>query len=270
MTTDSTDLRGSTATKSVHIRRIRRNACSLENVVVHNGGNDLLKTPGVPARPCALMIPTAISRSVLVLLAVCVGCDRLPWGKSTWHGKFDWRAEKYFRDPQVVALCHAIEANDLTEMQRLIDRGANVNARGKGNMTPLLWAFPDNCPERFRLLLHAGANPNVIVESDFGTRNLGIQPGDSVTHMTAKSAFPQQFRDVMDHGGDPNLRNPRTNETVLGLLIRTANRERIRLLLDKGADLNLLSGSSPPVIEAISWFGQYDLALEPLTMIITT
>jgi hypothetical protein len=34
-----------------------------------------------------------------------------------------------------------------------------VNAKGKGNMTPLLWAYFDDRPQRLLLLLEHGADP---------------------------------------------------------------------------------------------------------------
>lgn len=119
----------------------------------------------------------------------------------SWHEKFKWKAEDYFDNPQVIALCKAIEANDLKEIDRLVADGANVNAKGKGNMTPLLWAFPDNKSKRFKKLLEHGADPNVIVENDFNTKMSGIRPGDSVTHLVCKTRFPKYFDYVFQHGG---------------------------------------------------------------------
>jgi uncharacterized protein len=182
----------------------------------------------------------------------------------TWHQKFDWKAEKYFTDPQVIALCHAIEAQDLEEIDRLVAAGTDVNAKGKGNMTPLLWAFPDNKPERFKKLLEHGADPNVLVTQDFNTGPAGIQPGDSVTHMAAKSWF-HHFKYVMEHGGDPNLVHPKYHETPLFSVITGSGgqrEERIQLLIDKGADLDYVSGTgATPTIQAVSWGGQYRFAL---------
>src|SRR5215471_13824001 len=100
---------------------------------------------------------------------------------ATFHENFGWKAEDYFTDPQVIALCKAIQANDLTEMDRLITAGANVNAKGKDNMTPLLWAFPDNKLDRFKKLLEHGADPNVAIKSDLNTHE-GFGIGDCVTH----------------------------------------------------------------------------------------
>jgi hypothetical protein len=52
--------------------------------------------------------------------------------------------------------------------------------------------------------LEHGADPNVVIESDFNTRGW-IGPGDSVTHMACKTVYPGYFEAVFEHGGDPNL-----------------------------------------------------------------
>jgi hypothetical protein len=185
---------------------------------------------------------------------------------ATVHQRFGWKAEDYFTDPQVIALCHAIEANDLAEMERLVKAGADVNAQGKGKMTPLMWAFPDNQLPRFKWLLEHGANPNVVVESDFNTGHRTF-PGDSVTHMACATPFPGYFDAVFDHGGDPNLR--RTGETgrdatPLFTVITTGGRnrkEKVQRLIAAGADMNTLCGGSTPPMKAAGWFNQNDLVL---------
>lgn len=137
-----------------------------------------------------------------VFLAIVSGCGRLA-GDQSWHEKHGWKAADFFTDAKVIDLCDAIAANDLDGMKKLIAAGVNVNAKGKGMMTPLLWAFPDEKPERFRVLLEAGADPNVYTESDFGDPR-AFQPGESVTHMASRSAFGH-FWPVFEHGGAPNL-----------------------------------------------------------------
>jgi len=192
----------------------------------------------------------------------------------TLHQLFGWKAEDYFTDPQVIGLCRAIESNDLAAMERLVKAGADVNAKGKGRMTPLLWAFPDNNLPRFRWLLEHRANPNVVVESGFGTRGR-IREGDSVTHLACSTSFPGYFDAAFDHGGDPNL--PFTMKLGLGLadqnysplmavtsalgLKPDEKQKRIRRLIALGADMNALTPSRTPVMDAVLWPGQFDLAL---------
>src|SRR5262249_43090774 len=152
-------------------------------------------------------------------------------------------AEEYFDDPQVIALCHAIEANDLAEIDRLIAAGANVNAKGKGNMTPLLWAFPDDKMDRFKRLLEHGANPNVVTESDFNTHG-GLSSGDSVTHMACRTEFAGYFEAVFAHGGDPNL-DKRGDTPLFSVIngVRADKKTMVQSLITKGADLNHMSGA---------------------------
>ena len=220
-----------------------------------------------------------------VVLAACViavaaflgsGSLRLGWSLgrgllamlpgATVHQRCDWRAEDYFTDPQVIALCKAIEANDLAEMERLVKAGADINAQGKDKMTPLLWAFPDNHLPRFKWLLEHGANPNVIVEGEFNTRQ-NISRGDSVTIMACKTSPPGYFEAVFDHGGDPNIRHTGPlgfSQTPLFAVITFGSGDRaakIRRLIDLGADMNALSNGGTPVMQAVSWFGQHELAL---------
>ena len=38
--------------------------------------------------------------------------------ESRWHAQLGWKAEDYFHDQKVLALCRAIEANDVAEMER--------------------------------------------------------------------------------------------------------------------------------------------------------
>lgn len=210
---------------------------------------------------------TPISLVAAIIWPVLVGCAEVSKKMdATWHEKCGWKAEDYFDDPQVIALCRAIEANDIAEIDRLVAAGADVNAQGKGKMTPLLWAYPDNKLERFTRLLEHGADPNVVVESDFNTHG-GMRPGDSVTHMACKTDFPGYFEAVFKLGGDPNLikNGLVSNETPLFALIKGSAHnklEKIKVLIDKGADLSHVDGGGlTPTMTAVGWGGQYSIAL---------
>ena len=203
----------------------------------------------------------------IIIMCPALGCSVLDWlpGR-TFHQRCGWKAEDYFTDPKVIALCKAIEANDLAEMERLVKAGADVNAQGKGKMTPVLWAFPDDQLPRFKWLLQHGANPNVIVESDFGTKG-HISAGESVTHMACETDFAGYFDAVFDHGGDPNLRRTGASgrdATPLFNVITAGGgnrKEKVKRLIAAGADMNALSGGSTPPMQAASWFTQNDLVL---------
>ena len=217
------------------------------------------------------MLREILVTAVIVSSAAGCGLSNLLPGR-TIHQKCGWKAEDYFADPKVIALCKAIEANDLAEMERLVKAGADVNAQGKGKMTPLLWALPDNRLPRFRWLLEHGADPNVVIESDFNLGNY-MRPGDSVTLMACKTSFPGYFDAVFDHGGDPN--HPYSGKLLadgppLMAVVKALGREpkekltQVKRLIALGADMNALHPDATPVMEAVIRFDQYDLALTML------
>jgi hypothetical protein len=73
---------------------------------------------------------------------------------------------------------------------------------------------------------------------------------------------------VFNDGGDPNLVNAgpgKVHDSPLFLVIESPaqhKKEKIRLLLKKGAKINFENGAGvTPVMDAVSWGGQYDLAV---------
>ena len=209
--------------------------------------------------------------SLLVVLSVLLlGCDMkampggryLFLGQRSFHQKVNWQADKFFDDPQVVALCEAIEEEDLPEMERLIAAGADVNARGVGNMTPLMWAFPDNKLPRFQKLLDHGADPNVKITTNLGVPS-GFAVGDSVTTEAAQTHFPGYFQAVMEAGGDANIRDGhgRAPIQIIILAMQSDAKQRCKVALQHGADVNTLAGDLTPPMAAVATAGQYDLAL---------
>lgn len=201
----------------------------------------------------------------LVAFTLLAGCGSAP---SNWYEKMGWVAEDYFEDPLVVELCKAIEANNLEGIDSLVAEGADVNAIGKGNMTPLLWSFPDDHIERFQKLLEHGADPNVLITDDFNT-NQSIPPGYAVTHLVLRSDFKEHYKSVFDHGGDANLQTKERNgqDTPLHVMIDGAaldKSKRLQLLIDSGADTNAIGKyGCPPASNAVA-FSQYGLALDLL------
>jgi hypothetical protein len=200
---------------------------------------------------------------------------------SRWHARVGWKAEDYFQDDQVIALCRAIEADDLPTMEKLIKDGANLNAVGKDGMTPLLWAFPERKFPRFELLLKHGADPNVMIKSNLGLKSQPFHPypsggrllddrgcaaGDSVLHLAARSPQIEYLRAVIAHGGDANLVNPTTGQRPLHVVINRNYHfdvmQRVELLLVAKAEINVFDDYTLnyPVTRAVNE-DLYDVAL---------
>ena len=202
-----------------------------------------------------------ITALAIVLLLPATGCSQ------GWHAKQGWKAEDYFTDQQVIALCKAIEAKDVAEIDRLVQAEVDVNTTGKFNMTPLLWAFPDDNLDCFRRLLEHGANPNVIVEGFQIPPRGAFWKGDSVMHMSLRTARPEYFDLVFQHGGDPSLMGAISNmtEAPIHTLVMSGGLDRqakIARLLELGADIHQKNGAGNEAVTiAVGWFGQYKLAL---------
>ncbi len=138
-----------------------------------------------------------IAFGTVLVLTMTLGCEvpgvvRPFLPSATFHQKFNLRAVDFFDDEQIVELCEAIEDNDLKEMKRLIGTGADINTIGKGGVTPLFWAFPDNKLERFVLLLNNGADPNIRLTSNLDLPKV-FRSGDTVMHLAARSQFRISF-----------------------------------------------------------------------------
>lgn len=169
------------------------------------------------------------------------------------HERVGWKAEDFFTDEKALALCEAIEAKDLAKIDELIAEGADVNAKGRGNMTPLLWAFPMG-EEVFQRILEHGADPNVqLTEDPEVSRQLeraGICPTHSVTYLAAYASglllvnfhdinMDNYLRLVLEHGGDVNLETASGRTPLFGAATGVGNSaERVQLLLEAGADIN--------------------------------
>lgn len=168
------------------------------------------------------------SLCVVVTLFLFAGCFVPQRFGDFTHEKFGWNAEDYFVDKDVCSLCDAIQKNDLISMKEIIDGGVNVDERGINGMTPLMWAYAENIlephgdPEPFRMLLAAGANPGVIVHSEFNSK-FNIRIGTTVAHMAARSMNSSYFSAILKNGIDPNLeaasRRPSSKESLFDAVL---------------------------------------------------
>ena len=176
------------------------------------------------------------------------------------YERLGWDADGFFTDQGVLSLCRAIEGRNLREIERLVKSGVDVNARGRGNMTPLLWAFPMG-EEVFAKVLELGGDPNIkltetrlppVFVKGRSVMSLAASPtpvvcawGDIPTNSNLKL--------VLEHGGDPNIEDLDGNTPLFYLTDDSHElRARIRLLLDAGADVN--HRNKRGITPLISWY----------------
>lgn len=213
----------------------------------------------------------------------------------------DWKAEDYFTDSKVIELCQALRKRDLVLVDKVIVEGVDVNAKGKGNMTPLLWAFvqgrPWNKPPSlsqqnqpgftekwalgefdavhlamFTKLLEHGADPNVRFTSNFfeasGQLNCD-KPHASIAKTATYLEFPY-FEVVMKNGGDSHLFfTNREKSAYVDFVVRmasnTMNRadsiKKLRMIIDTGVDLNQVDDEGRTPLMTDVIYGCYDTAV---------
>ncbi|MFT4557350.1 MAG: hypothetical protein ACI93T_001490 [Porticoccaceae bacterium] len=195
---------------------------------------------------------------VCILTLAIVGCGR---SKLVGYG---WAADHFFNNAQVVQLCGAIEAGNTERIEELINDGVDIDAVGRENVTPLLWALMDSQFECFKLLLEHGANPNVELHSHLNARG-EIRPGDSVMQLSAGLRDIRYLETLLDTQGDANLIAETSGNTVVHRVIASFARDkkaRIGLLVKHGCNLDVLNNSDfTPAIMAVRLGGQFGIAV---------
>lgn len=144
-------------------------------------------------------------------------------------------ASKFFLDPEVRRLAEAAASGDIAELNRLVGVGVNVNALGRGRVTPLLWALLHQDKKGLAFLLAHGADPNVQLTEDFD--ELLIE-GVSTMSYAARHKDPWYLKEVLSHGGNPNLVNPIRSQTPIMAALGSMRPENVRILISAGANLN--------------------------------
>ncbi|WP_375444357.1 ankyrin repeat domain-containing protein [uncultured Fibrella sp.] len=132
--------------------------------------------------------------------------------------------KRYF-DGTALTLAKAIQQNQLDEVKQFA-RQVELNKLYREDMTPLMWAMAVNQQEAFRLLLQAGADPN-LKDKD-GTQPVGIAAGanDNNLYLTI----------LLQSGGNPNSMHH--TEPALHVAFDSEYYQNVDLLLAAGANIN--------------------------------
>ena len=142
-------------------------------------------------------------------------------------------------------LHHAAGYGPLANVELLLSKGADVNAKNRRASTPLHWAIHDEA--KVRLLLSKGARVNSKQAQGRTPLFLAAMLGDSVA----------TIRLLLDNGADPNLATA-NGQTPLMMAAARGNVEAMRLLIDKGADVNQRDGAGETAVMSASTGGNAD------------
>jgi len=154
----------------------------------------------------------------------------------TLIGNHLYTPRDFFTDSKSSQLALAVErGGDVKKIQKLIDEGADVNVIGKNGTSMLNWALitSKKNDQAVIVLLKNGANPNYIPPK--GTDMYGL----SVTYFLAESPRTGLLKVVLEHGGNPDIRNPdENNKTALMVAAEEGPLENVKLLVEHSADIN--------------------------------
>jgi hypothetical protein len=130
-----------------------------------------------------------------------------------------------------------------------IGAGANVNARGIRNVTPLMVAVDRLKRQAVAELLARGANPNLKADDGASAVSLAVE--------NYRDA-PEIMLAVFKGGGDPNMRRP-DDDPVIKRFFNDRNCEFIRKMKELGADLDITTRAGDPIITGASTAGDWDV-----------
>ena len=133
------------------------------------------------------------------------------------------------RERKNTALLAAASHGDVSEVQRLINEGADVQLGDNAGWPPIIWAAREGHNEVVKLLLEHGANPNVVE-----TGNSNMTP----LHWAATSDNVDCVRMLLENGADVN-RSTTYGYTALMMAANSASPQLVQLLLDYKPDLDL-------------------------------
>src|ERR1017187_8190018 len=136
-------------------------------------------------------------------------------------------------------LFQAIRTNDLSYLKAQLAKAADVNTRGRREMTLLMYAAAFGSPEAVKLLLDSGEDVNAKSSLD-------------ATALVWAAADLPKLRLLMDWGADVNARTKLGRTPLMIAATCDGCAENVRLLLAKGADPKAkdVAGNTPLALAA--------------------
>ncbi|MEO0438982.1 MAG: ankyrin repeat domain-containing protein [Pseudomonadota bacterium] len=192
---------------------------------------------------------------ILLLLCLCfctTACSLITPNAYGEKPLFSMRADEVWEDRDVAALAKAAGRNRRGAIDDLLEAGVDIDARGRGDFTPLYWAFRQTNRRGFEYLLQKGANPNALWEHK-----------GSVIHYAATVRDTRFLELCLEYGGDISLidkNGPLSNWTPLYFAIGENQLSSVRFLIRAGAKVNeRYGGEGTPLTESLQ-FKQYRMA----------
>jgi len=143
----------------------------------------------------------------------------------------------------------AAQNGDKETARKVLDKGANVNARS-GGMTALILASQNGHEGVVELLLAKGADPNAKTKS-----------GDTALILASQEDRYEVVKVLIARGADANAKRMNDGTTALHQSSQKGHLEVVKALLDKGADVNAKrTDDGTTALHLASWEGHCEVA----------
>jgi ankyrin repeat protein len=156
----------------------------------------------------------------------------------------------------VTPLLEAARVNDMDMFRLLLDAPANINAGGFVGTTALNLAAGHANLAAVKLLLDKGADVNVANVSEFRVKNGLIALSRLTALMSAPESSPEVMEALIKAGANVNAKDVRgMTPLMLAVATDSPNPRTVRLLLDRGADVEVKSTDGE---RAIDWAKKFN------------
>jgi ankyrin repeat protein len=137
------------------------------------------------------------------------------------------------------ALTRAAGEGDIADIQKLLDRGADINEDATlGGViagSPLSYAAYHCRIEAVKYLIHKGADiNNATGYADYGDSGGGLRP----LHMAASSGCTEVIKLLLDAGADIDVRANERRGAALAMAAYAGHSKSVKYLLERGADVD--------------------------------
>ena len=138
------------------------------------------------------------------------------------------------------ALTQAAREGDITNIQKLLDRGADINedatTGGVIAGSPLSYAAYHCRIEAVKYLIHKGADiNNATGYADYGDSGGGLRP----LHMAASSGCTEAIKLLLDAGADIDVSANARRGNALAMAAYAGHVQSAKYLLERGADVGV-------------------------------
>jgi ankyrin repeat protein len=152
-----------------------------------------------------------------------------------WPDEFSGEATVPAPDPQAARLMTALRNGERAGQRLVRENLAGVNRRGMDGATPLIYAVLYGNAEDVRVLLEAGADPNL---SNLAKATALMYAVDDL----------EKTRLLLKHGADPNTRSDENRTPLMIAAGRAGSAPIVSLLLEHGADPSVQVANGPGIL----------------------